>query len=348
MKTKISTKVIKTCSAGAIFITLSTSVAASEPAGYVVTGDHKSGFNCSVTNGVTVEDLTLDDLNLAVGGAANFTTIAQLYQTIKYGRPGLLVKPILNRSNKAFSTIQKHNPKVEMRPLMHTKAVRCEIKTYATPKQASMFSIQTPEKQEKQWQRTTSTSNSQSVTLSTSSTSKITRTQTASANLGFTYKGVSGGASASTSKTTEQSLTSDFKQSIAHQDSVTNTSTETLYIPKGEFYGHAPSGDNLSYEVEVTFESTFSGYVAFNYNPAVKGHHYYGNSINSILSYKTSSDSVHLPPRYSSTRKITTKVTKVLYQKPPQWKTFDNEQDYNNNYDALLHNHFTLLSEDHN
>lgn len=331
---------MKTFSAGAIFITLSTSVMASEPAGYVVTGDHKSGFKCSVTEGVTVQDLTLNDLNLAVGGVADFFYISMQYANSKWGFPAA---PILNRSDKHFERVQKYNKKVEMRPLMHTKAVRCEIKTYATPKQASVFSIKTPEKQEKQWQRTISNSNSQSVTLSTSSTSKITRTQTADANLGFIYKGLSGGVSASTSKTTEQSLKSDFIQSKEHQHSETNTSTETLYIPKGEFYGHAPSADNLSYEVEVTFDSTFSGYVAFAVGSQNKA-----AAINTILSSRASSDSVHLPPRYSSTRKITTKVTKVLYQPAPQWTTFDNEQDYDNNYDALVHNHFSLLSADHN
>ncbi|MFT5899904.1 MAG: hypothetical protein ACI97K_002569 [Glaciecola sp.] len=343
MKAKISIKVMKTFSAGALFITLSTSVMASEPAGYVVTGDHKSGFKCSVTEGVTVQDLTLDDLNLAVGGDQNFSSISIRYAISKWGIGAVLSAPILDRSNKHFERVQKYNKKIEMRPLMHTKAVRCEIKTYATPKQAGMFSIKTPEKQEKQWQRTISTSNSQSVTLSTSSTSKITRTQTADANLGFIYKGLSGGVSGSTSKTTEQSLKSDFIQSKEHQNSETNTSTETLYIPKGEFYGHAPSADNLSYEVEVTFDSTFSGYAAFAVVDKNKA-----AAINTILNSKTSSDSVHLPPRYSSTKKITTIVTKVLYQPAPQWKTFDNEQDYDNNYDALVHNHFSLLSEDHN
>ncbi|MFT5453336.1 MAG: hypothetical protein ACI9N9_002842 [Enterobacterales bacterium] len=344
MKSKISINKTKTLSLGCIIMALSTPVLASEGAGYVVTGDHKNGFLCNVTNGISVQDITLNDLDLAVGGSSDFKSIAQYYEMFKNKRmQALVMSPIINRHDGAFSTIQRLNPNVEMRPLMHTKAVRCEIKAYAYPKHANILSIITPEKMSKSWERQTSTTDSQSVTLSTSSTSKITNTQTASANLGFSYKGVSGGVSASTSKTSEQSLSSDFEQSTKHQNSLTDTETLTLEIPKGEFFGYAPASKNLSYEVEVTFESTFSGYVAWNYNPAVGGHHYYGSAINSILGHKYSNDLVHLPPRYTTTRKITTKVNKVIYQPAKQWQAFTNQQEFQNNYDALLHNHFQSL-----
>jgi hypothetical protein len=364
MNVIISNNTIKTLSIGCIIMALSSPVFASGKvvdkeykwAGYKILGDEKNGFHCVKNNTETVRDLTMKHLNLAVSGYKDFAQIATEYETVMHGRVPLFVQPSLNFKSRSFKIKNKYTKK-NMRPQMYTKVTDCKIIKYAVPKTARVISEKSPVDQKITFKEYYLKENKNTVSIATSSTSSMQKEQTKEVNLGFEYGPVSGGASVSETNTSAYSLTTDFEQTTEVSSEMEYGKEMEINVPRGEFFGRAPSSKQISYEVEITFQTRFEGSVLFDYNTSdfpepvagfrkVPGGFEMGllfeNDINLILDSKVANDTVNRPPKFTSTKTITTIVNRVLSRGEVTYESFVNEEKYNKNLEALKKNKFKV------
>jgi hypothetical protein len=226
-----------------------------------------------------------------------------------------------------------------LRPQVHTKVSHCRVVRTTFPRRAMVSRNIDPGTQTIIHKQSHYVYDEKSVALATSNSRTEGTSASVTADVSFSY----GGMGASVSGTVEQSKSEtisssqEYTTTVSEQEVEENIHQYEIVEDEGtvrKFWGVLPEVGNYTYELEVTFESTFTGFIMNNYHKPVKRngfkkkHYNYAINVNEFLNSSYTSDKNNRPPKFSTSNRLTTTMTKVLYQPSVvTWKVYDSNED---------------------
>jgi hypothetical protein len=267
--------------------------------GYEVVGDiTTNNLHCDMGTGIETSPASISDLNkLATikGDDYGFKTDLFMY-TMKKRMLDQSYNVDISGRSKVYSSVRKSNPSMTITGVMkHTRVISCDFIDVPYLKKATVMEGNSSLENKKTINFHYATTTNKTADFSTQLTTGTEKTLEVGAQVGFEFKGISGGSSVNHSSTQSSSSTQSAGQSNSAGISSTLDDSNSYTIPAG-WYGYAPNA-TTGKQLVVTFETTFSGYVAINYSSKVQGHYYYAFDINSVLN--AASESTRLTTIYN-------------------------------------------------
>jgi hypothetical protein len=281
--------------------------------GYEIAGDISTGdLHCIIGTATQTSDASMYDLKALTGMEKDDLfhkyALARSW-TNDYDEDNNYYKnPIEFHINdyktSIFHNLRKENPKSIITSVMkHTRVVGCHIVNTPYLKKATILDSSADQKRSLQFEFSWATNANNSSSYATSVSRNSESSIEASGSIGFTYKGVTGGATVTRTSTQSESTTTSKGNENSSGTSTGSTISESYEIPAG-WYGYAPDA-TWGKQVVVTFQTTFSGYVGIRSKKKIDSHNDLGAGIGSVLSR------IHLPST------LTTTYTQYLNKQSP-------------------------------
>lgn len=253
--------------------------------GYEVVGDiSTNNLHCDMGTGIETSPASISDLNkLATikGDDYGFKTDLFMY-TMQKGMTDQSYNVDISGSSKVYSAVRKSNPDMTITGVMKsTRVISCHIIDVPYLKKTSVMQGNLEDHGEILMQPSYATTTDKAADFSTELTRGSEKTIEVGAQVGFEFKAIAGGSSVNYSSTQSSSSTQSRDKSTADGISKILKLSIDYIVPAG-WYGYAPLA-TTGKQLVVTFETTFSGYVAINYRSKVQGHYYHAFDINSVL-----------------------------------------------------------------
>jgi hypothetical protein len=232
--------------------------------GYEVVGDiDNNNLYCDIGTGVEITPASISDLDKLAsikgkvyGFQADLVTFASLN--------GLVVASFdIDGNSKAYTAVRKSNPDMTVTGVMKTTSIKsCHIIDVPFLKKATIFQGKSAVENNKTINFSYASTTDKTENFSTESTRGSETTIEVGAQVGFEFKGISGGSSVNHSSTQSSSYTQSRGEATSNGTSEIINNSNNFVLPPG-WYGYAPLA-TTGKQLVVTFETTFSGYVSMN------------------------------------------------------------------------------------
>lgn len=232
--------------------------------GYEIVGDiDNNNLYCDIGTGVEITPASISDLDkLATtkGKVYGFQSDLMAFANLN----GLVFTSFdIDGNSKAYTAVRNLHPGMNVPGVMKKTSIKsCQIIDVPFLKKATIMQGTSAVENNKTINFSYASTTDKTENFSTESTRGSETTIEVGAQVGFEFKGISGGSSVNHSSTQSSSYTQSRGEATSNGTSEVINNSNSYVIPAG-WYGYAPLA-TTGKQLVVTFETTFSGYVSMN------------------------------------------------------------------------------------